>query len=110
MPSYKIQILDPAKQDLVEGYNFYEEQEPGIGRYFLDCLYADIDSLTEYAGIHPKEYFGFYWMQSKRFPFAIHYDVGEGLVSVYAILDCRQDPSRIQARMKWEWREKDQGI
>ena len=50
----KIRIFDSAKLDLADGYFFYEEQESGIGQYFLDSLYSDIDSLALYAGIHPK--------------------------------------------------------
>ncbi len=48
----RIRILDEAEQDLVDGAQFYEMQEPGLGEYFLDSLYSDIDSLQLYAGIH----------------------------------------------------------
>jgi len=41
----KIRILSPAERDLEEGYHFYESQSPGLGSYFLDSLYPDIDSL-----------------------------------------------------------------
>jgi hypothetical protein len=34
----KIQILDLAKADLIEGYHFYEEREAGLGDYFLNNL------------------------------------------------------------------------
>ena len=48
-----IQILDDAEQDLIDGFNFYDSQEFGLGDYFLDSLFSDIDSLHLYAGIHP---------------------------------------------------------
>jgi len=38
-----IQISDAAKLDLLEGSQFYENQEENIGSYFLDSLYSDID-------------------------------------------------------------------
>jgi hypothetical protein len=41
----KIQILDEAQEDLIQGFRFYEGREPGLGTYFLDCLFSDIDSL-----------------------------------------------------------------
>ncbi len=50
----KIQILDQAEDDLVDGYNFYETQEQGVGTYFLDSLYSDIESLILYVGIGEK--------------------------------------------------------
>jgi hypothetical protein len=52
----KIQILDLAKADLIEGYRFYEDLEAGLGRYFLANLYTDIDSLPILGGLHSKPY------------------------------------------------------
>ena len=50
----KVEILSTAEDDLVDGHGFYERQEPGIGKYFLDTLFAEIDSLQHYAGTHRK--------------------------------------------------------
>ena len=36
----KIEVLTHAKEDLFDGYLFYERQESGIGDYFLDSLSA----------------------------------------------------------------------
>jgi hypothetical protein len=48
----RIRILNAAEEDLEEGYRFYELQSPGLGSYFLDSLYSDIDSLAYFGGIH----------------------------------------------------------
>ena len=98
----RIRIFDSAKLDLVDGFSFYEAQASGVGRYFLDSLYSDIDSLALCAGIHRKNTKGLHWMLSKRFPYAIYYTVADDLVSVHAILDCRQDPGRIEDRLNRE--------
>ena len=66
----KIQILDEAQQDLAYGYQFYERQSDGLGDYFLDSLFADIDSLQIFAGIHTR-FFGYHRLLAKRFPFAV---------------------------------------
>ena len=87
------QIFDNAKLDLTDGFEFYERQASGVGAYFLDCLFSDIDSLALYAGVHPQKPWGFHWMLSKRFPYAVYYTVADDLVSVHAILDCRQSPA-----------------
>ena len=68
----KIKILESAKQDLLEGYAFYEKQKEGLGDYFLNSLFSDIESLHLYAGVRQK-FFGFYRMLSKKFPYAIYY-------------------------------------
>ena len=87
----KIQILDEAEQDLMEGYRFYERQSDGLGEYFLNALFADIDSLQIYAGIHAV-HLGYHRMLSKRFPFAIYYSTKGSTARVRAVLDCRRDP------------------
>ena len=48
----RIEILSDAEDDLVSGARFYERQWVGLGEYFSDSLYSDIDSLLIYAGIH----------------------------------------------------------
>lgn len=48
----KIKISTAANQDLIDGYYFYNRQSEGLGMYFLDALFSDIDSLRIYAGIH----------------------------------------------------------
>ena len=50
----RLQILDAARDDLVEGFHFYEDKEPGLGDYFLVNLYSDIESLKVFGGIHRK--------------------------------------------------------
>ena len=95
----KIQILDEAEQDLVNGFQFYEAQDRGLGDYFLDSLYSDIDSLQLYAGIHPR-FFEYHRALSKRFPFAIYYRITGKVARVYAVLDCRRDPVQLEERLK----------
>ena len=95
----KLRILEPAEQDLIRAFYFYEGQEEGVGQYFLDCLSSDIDSLLLYAGIHQKKFEVFYWLLSKRFPFAVYYTIECYVVLVHAVLDCRQDPIGIEDRL-----------
>lgn len=98
----RIRIFDNAKLDLVDGFRFYEGQSEGVGQYFLDCIYSDIESLVLYAGIHPRKFDGFHWLLSKRFPYAIYYTINHNLVSVHAIMDCRSDPIKIEERLNQE--------
>lgn len=94
----KIKILRPALEDLADGRRFYEHQGEGIGDYFLDSLFADIDSLAVYAGIHETK-FGFHRLLSKRFPYSIYYKVIDGGAVVFHVLDCRRDPSWIYKKL-----------
>lgn len=93
----KIKILDEAEQDLLDGFRFYEAQDIGLGDYFLDSIFSDIDSLQLYGGIHAQQ-FGYHRLLSKRFPFAIYYRVARKTVRIHAVLDCRRNPVRIEER------------
>ena len=96
----KIKILESAKQDLREGFNFYESQETGIGSYFLESLFSDIESLRLFAGIHGVHFGRYHRLLSKRFPFAIYYRMESDEIRVYAVLDCRRDPAWIGKRLQ----------
>jgi hypothetical protein len=66
-----------------------------LGDYFLDALFADIDSLLIYGGVHQFFIANLYGMPAKRFPFAIYYKKQDNLVQVYAVLDTRRKPAWI---------------
>jgi hypothetical protein len=96
----KIVIQSSALADLADGFEFYERMEFGLGGYFLDSLYSDIDSLQLYAGIHMIHFGKFHRALSKRFPYAIYYQVVENTVRVRAVLDLRRDPEWIKQRLQ----------
>ena len=96
----QVRIARSAETDLLEGYAFYEQQQAGIGEYFLDSLFADIDALALFAGIHPKPDGRLHRTLAKRFPFAVYYEVRDEIATVVAVLDCRQNPASIAQRLK----------
>jgi plasmid stabilization system protein ParE len=95
----KLVILPSARDDLAEGFEFYEKQEPGIGTYFLESLFSDIDSLRLFGGVH-RQVFGFHRLLAARFPYAIYYSMDSETVFIRAILDCRRDPHSIRRKLK----------
>jgi plasmid stabilization system protein ParE len=90
----KIRILDLAEADLLRGFRFYEKQAEGIGAYFLQTLHSDIESLRLYAGMHQK-IFGYFRLLSRRFPYAIYYQIRSREIWIWRVLDCRADPRPI---------------
>ncbi|MFM8330706.1 MAG: type II toxin-antitoxin system RelE/ParE family toxin [Candidatus Methylumidiphilus sp.] len=95
----KIEILSAAIDDIAEGRRFYDRQESGVGDYFFDSLFADIDSLALYAGIH-SVHFGFYRLLAKRFPYAVYYKIISGKIIVFRVLDCRRNPKKIRKMLE----------
>jgi len=95
----KIIIQSSALTDLADGFDFYEEKELGLGGYFLDSLYSDIDSLQLYAGIHLIQFGKYHRLLSKRFPYGIYYQVKDNSAIIRAVLDLRRDPQQIRRRL-----------
>ena len=89
-------LLRSAIEDLAEGRNFYDLQQPGVGDYFFDSLFTDIEALESHAGIHPL-HFGFHRSLASRFPYAIYYKLLGGEAVIFRVLDCRRDPRKIAA-------------
>ncbi|ABW68075.1 conserved hypothetical protein [Desulfosudis oleivorans Hxd3] len=95
----RVQVLDEAAADLADGFRFYQRQANGLGDYFLDSLWSDIQSLRISGGIHAIHY-GYHRLISKRFPYAMYYRIEDGVARVRAVLDCRRDPKWISDRLE----------
>ena len=95
-----IRILDLARDDLIDGYHFYDNQSPGLGSYFLENIYNDIESLKYTGGAHLVIHQHFYRALSKRFPLAIYYTKSNQTVYIHAVTDCRRDPDWIKKHLE----------
>ena len=89
-------VLDHARDDIEAARDFYDGCELGVGDYFVDCILSDISSLQFYFGSH-RVHFCFHRLLSKRFPFAIYYELVDDIVSIVAVLDMRMHPSKIRS-------------
>lgn len=96
----KVKILSSAVEDIHAGRLFYEKQGEGVGTYFFDSLFSDIDSLALFAGIHPKVN-GYHRMLSKRFPYAVYSSLEDDVtVVVWRVLDLRRHPDRVRQALE----------
>ena len=46
----KVRVLRSALEDLASGREFYNQQQEGVGDYFFDSHFSEVDSLVLYAG------------------------------------------------------------
>jgi plasmid stabilization system protein ParE len=96
----RIKLLSSAIEDLHQGRLFYEKQGEGLGEYFLDSLFSDIDSLKLYGGIHPR-IFNYHRLLAKRFPYAIYYKLeNDSIITVWRVLDLRRNPQKIRQQLR----------
>jgi plasmid stabilization system protein ParE len=95
----KIHILSLAVSDLETGIDFYKHQQAGLGTYFLDTLFSDIEALLLHAGLHAR-YSGYFRALSKRIPHAINYKIHGDDIEIWRVLDYRQNPARTKSGLK----------
>lgn len=95
----KFRILSSGYRDLAEARDFYERQSQGLGSYFLESIFSDVESLRLYAGIHRK-FFGYHRLLAARFPYAIYYKVESDEAIVYRVLDCRRNPKKTRTELQ----------
>jgi len=86
----KFVLSASTEEDLLVGFEFYESQQLNLSWYFLDSLYA---------GIHPKPVGGLHRTTGRRFPFSIYYRVADNVATVVGVLDSRQNPAGIRAKL-----------
>jgi plasmid stabilization system protein ParE len=95
----RVRVLRPALEDLASGREFYNQQQEGVGDYFFNSLFSEIDSLVLYAGIHRAQ-LGHHRLLARRFPYAVYYRILEGEAVVFRVLDCRRAPRWIRKSLK----------
>jgi len=93
-----LRVLTSAIEDLAHGRMFYDLQGDGLGDYFFDSLFSEVDSLLVFAGIHSL-HSGYYRLLATRFPYAIYYKVIAEEIVVYRVLDCRREPEWIKQQL-----------
>jgi len=79
---------------------FDEKQGEGLGDYFFDTLFSDVDSLSLFGEIHRKIY-GYHRLLSSRFPYVIYYKIeNKKIVTIWRVLDCRKHPKKIETALR----------
>ncbi len=92
-------ILWSADSDAIEACAYYEEESAGLGHDFIMCLEEVFSRIKQFPAMAPIFYNEFCKMKVLRYPFAVFYRVYLTRIVVAAILDLRQDPERIRARL-----------
>lgn len=95
----KVRILRSALEDIAAARCFYDARAAGVGEYFFDSIFTEVDSLILYAGIH-RLHFGFHRHLAGRFPYAIYDRMIAGEAVVFRVLDCRRDPGSIRKALE----------
>ena len=96
---YELIIRPEARADLLETFNWYQEQRHGLGFDFKLCVDEVISKIRKHPLIYRKVYKNIRRSVTKRFPFGVFYIVEDQTIIVLAVIHAKRDPSNWQNRI-----------
>jgi plasmid stabilization system protein ParE len=96
---YQIIVRPEAKADILDAFNWYQQQRPGLGYDFKLCIDEVMSKLEKNPLIFKKTYRDIRRAFIKRFPFGIFYLITDNRVIVLSVMHARRDPSNWKTRI-----------
>lgn len=96
---YELIIRPEARTDLLDIFQWYQEQRSGLGFDFKLCVDEVFSKLQKHPSIYKKVYQNIRRAVTRRFPFSVFYIIDNNNVIVLAVLHARRDPEKWKNRI-----------
>ena len=95
MAEFKIILDTRAIQDIQDAINYYNQQQPGLGEYFLNSVNNSFFILVKNP-FYQIRYDDVRCLPIKKFPYITHFTVDETqqVVKVYALINTYRNPDK----------------
>ncbi len=96
---YSIVIHPDAIQDIQEAIDYYDEQEPGLGRRFEEAVHKHF-RLLEKNPVFQIRYDNVRCLPMKKFPYMVHFTIDEKfrVIKVWALFHTSVSPGKWRKR------------
>ncbi|MAN28666.1 MAG: hypothetical protein CMH14_15345 [Mesonia sp.] len=91
---YSIQFLSDAISDIEDAIDYYESQQKGLGKRFTISLNETISYLLKSPDAFPFHAREIRKIPFKKFPYLLFYEVLNKEITVVAIFNTHQNPSK----------------
>jgi hypothetical protein len=98
--SHTIVFGSKIEADLIESFDYYEEQVDGLGYEFLLSVEAALYEIERNPLLFQKIYKNKRKANLKRFPFGVFYIVSKETVLILAVIHLTRDPQIWKTRRK----------
>ena len=95
----KVEILAPAEAELLEAVSYYNEQSEGLGYEFAAEVRQTIGRIVQFPDAWHKLSVRTRRCRTKRFPYALVYQVRGDLILIVAIMHLRRHPDTWKSRL-----------
>jgi hypothetical protein len=96
--NYEIIFVEEANQEVIEGYKWYEKQQPGLGELFLIEVEKHLNIIRKNPRLYAIKYNNKRAAILRRFPYIIAYEQIEEKIVVYAVFNTNQNPRKLKDR------------
>ncbi len=96
--NYALVFRPEVQDELDEAFNWYENQQLGLGDEFLDCIDETLNFIVLLPESYPVVYRDVRRAVVKRFPYAIYYRIVSSRAIVTAIFHSSRNPKGWQKR------------
>ncbi len=93
--AYKLRITNKAKQDIIDGFYWYESKSGGLGSRFVEEVEKSINYVQKYPLHYQIKYKKiFREVVLKIFPYVIIYEILEETVVIYSVFPTPMNPEK----------------
>lgn len=96
----KLRFRSPATADYLEAIAYYREIDSRIAARFIREVEAGQKLVLQFPEWSPRFYGRFRRFKTKSFPYGLFYVLEQDVVVIYAVLNLKQDPDAIRARLR----------
>ena len=91
-----VKISKKAYQDYFKAFEWYEEQEPGLGDSFEFAIFREINSIAKHPLFYPSKAYDTREKKVRGFPFIIIYRISssKNLIEVVSIFHTKRNPKK----------------
>ena len=97
--TYRLVLQPEAEADLNEAYRWYEDQRPGLGGEFVECVEAVFERIRQTPESHAVAYREVRQTLVRRFPYVVCYVFPEDQADVVAVFHGHRDPTAWKSRV-----------
>jgi toxin ParE1/3/4 len=98
MTKYSLVVGPGADPDIRTAFDWYENEQRGLGRQFLDEVRASYHRIAGSPFAYRDIRGGIRRAFVRRFPYAVYFAVEGEVVTVLAVLHLKRDPAEWQRR------------
>ena len=94
MKNYKVKIEPEALVDIQEITEWYNKQQPGVGKRFQNTAIKQINKLNKGPHIYAIRYKRIRCVGVKKFPYMVHFFINEETetVEILSVISTYRDP------------------